>query len=118
EVANAAGRFQNLSALKTKPLRCLIHGADDNRRGVMGVEGGGAGGTVFLVGQDFRKLDLFPVPGRAVHVKHLGHRTPANIFDQQSFFVRGSRTISMALRFWENFCLGPPSPSRSSSVMR
>jgi hypothetical protein len=59
----------------------------------MGVEGGGAGGTVFLVRQDFRKLDLFPVPGRAIHVKHLGHRTPANIFDQQSFFVRGSRTI-------------------------
>ena len=82
-----------LSALKTKPLRGLIHGADDHRRGVMGVEGGGAGGTVFLVGQDFRKLDLFLVPVRAVHVKHLGHRTPADIFDQQSFFVRGSRTI-------------------------
>ena len=54
----------------------------------MGVEGGGAGGTVFLVRQDFGKLDLFPVPGRAVHVKHLGHRTPADIFDQQRFFVR------------------------------
>ena len=31
EMADAAGRFQNLSALKTKPLRRLIHGADDGR---------------------------------------------------------------------------------------
>ena len=29
-----------------------------------------------------------------------------------------ARTISMALRFCENFCLGPPAPRRSSSEMR
>jgi hypothetical protein len=59
----------------------------------MGVEGGGAGGTVFLVGQDFGKLDLLLAPVRAVHIEHLGHRAPADVFDQQSLFVRCSRTI-------------------------
>ena len=33
------------------------------------------------------------MPVGAVHVKHLGHPAPADIFDQQSFFVRRSRTI-------------------------
>ena len=54
----------------------------------MGVEGGGAGGAVFFVGQDFGKLDLFLAPVRAVHVEHLGHRTPANVFDQHGLFIR------------------------------
>ncbi len=92
-MADAAGRFQNVAALETEPLRGLIHGLDDDRRGVMSVKGGGAGGSVFLVGQDFGKLDLFLAPVRAVHVKHLWHRTPADVFDQQSLFVRCSRTI-------------------------
>ena len=87
-MADPAGRFQNLSALKTKTLGRLIHGADDDGRSVVGVDGGGAGGTVFLVRQHFRESDLFVVPACAVHVKHLRHGTPADIFDQQGFFVR------------------------------
>ena len=50
EVADAEGRFKNSSALKTKPLGGLIHGPNNHRGGVMGVEGGGAGGTMFFVG--------------------------------------------------------------------
>ena len=54
----------------------------------MGVEGGGAGGTMFLVRQNFGKLDLFLAPARAVHVEHLRHPAPADIFDQHRLFVR------------------------------
>ena len=94
-MADAAGRFQNGPALKSEPPSGLIHGLGNDRGSVMGIEGGGANGTMLRVGQDFGKLDLFLAPVGIVHVEHLGHRTPANIFDQQGFFVWRSRTI-----FW------------------
>ena len=77
--------------LKPNRPAALIHRADDSRRSVMGVQGGGAGGTVFLIGQNFRKLDLLLVPVRVVHVEHLGQPAPADIFDQHGFFLLGRR---------------------------
>ena len=93
--------------VKAEPLGGAIHRADDGRRGVMGVEGGGAGGTMFFIGQDFRKLDLLLAPVRAVHVEDLGHRAPADVFDERGFFLsvagRSSassvRSVLIALRF-------------------
>ena len=87
EVADAAGGFEHAPAVEAEPLGGAIHRADDGRRGVMGVEGGGAGGTMLFIGQDFRKLDLLLAPVRAVHVEDLGHRAPADVFDERGFFL-------------------------------
>ena len=48
---------------------------------------------MLVIGQDFRKLDLFLAPIPAVHVKHLGHRTPADVFDERGFFLVRGRTF-------------------------
>jgi hypothetical protein len=36
---------------------------------------------------------LFSAPVGILHVEHLGHRAPADIFDQQRFFVPCRRTL-------------------------
>ena len=59
----------------------------------MGVERGGAGGTMFIVRKNFRKPELFLAPVGVVHVEHLGHRAPADIFYERGFFLRGRRSF-------------------------
>ena len=86
EVADAAGGFEHAPAFEPELRGGAIHRADDGRRGVMGVESGGAGGAVFFLRKNFRKLELLFAPVGVVHVEHLGQRTPANIFYQCGFF--------------------------------
>ncbi len=93
EVADAAGGFKHAPALESEPLGGAIHRADDGRRGVMGVEGGGAGGTVFFVRKNFRKPELLLAPVGVVHVEHLGHRAPADVFYERGFFLRRRRSF-------------------------
>ena len=88
-MADAAGGFEHAPAFETEPPGGLIHRADDCRRGVMGVQGGGTGGTMLLIGQNFRKLDLFLVPVGVVHVEHLRQPAPTDVFDQHRFFFLG-----------------------------
>ena len=88
-MADAAGGFEHAPAFETEPPGGLIHRADDRGCGIMGVQGGGAGGTVFFVRKDFRKLDLFLVPVGVVHVEYLGQPAPTDVFDQHGFFLLG-----------------------------
>ena len=48
---------------------------------------------MFLVGQNFSKLDLLFSPVGAVHVEHLGHRAPTDIFHERGFFIFCRRTL-------------------------
>src|ERR1700761_1048025 len=59
----------------------------------MGVEGGGPGGTMFLIRKNFGKPHLFLAPIPVVDIKHLRQPTPADIFYQSGFFFRGSTAI-------------------------
>ena len=93
EMADAAGGFEHAPAFEAEPLGGAIHRADDGRRGVMGVEGGGAGGTMFFVRKDFRKPELLLAPVGVVHVEHLGHRAPADVFYERGFFLRRRRAF-------------------------
>ena len=93
EVADAAGGFEHAPAFETEPFGGAIHRADDGRRGVMGVEGGGAGGTMFFVRKNFRKPELLFAPVGVVHVEHLGHRAPADVFYKRGFFLRRRRSF-------------------------
>jgi len=88
-MADAAGGFEHAPAFETEPPGGLIHRADDRGRGVMGVQGGGAGGTVFFVRKNSRKLDLFLAPVGVVHVEYLWQPAPADVFDQHRFFFLG-----------------------------
>ena len=93
EVADAAGGFKHAPALEAEAPGGAIHRADDGRRGVMGVEGGGAGGAVFFVRKNFRKPELLLAPVGVVHVEHLGHRAPADVFYERGFFLRRRRSF-------------------------
>ena len=92
-MADAAGRFQNLSTLESKPLRGLIHGANDQRRCVMGVKGGGAGGFNLILGQQFGKLSARPARAFGKFGKGGWKSTPANIFYQDRPFFRRGRSL-------------------------
>ena len=50
EVAHAHAWLQNIAGLETHILHRVVNGADNGGTGVVGVEGGGAGGGVFLRG--------------------------------------------------------------------
>ena len=57
----------------------------------MGVEGGRAGGTVFFIRKNFRKPELLFAPVGVVHVEHLRHRAPADVFYERGLFLRRRR---------------------------
>jgi hypothetical protein len=43
---------------------------------------------VFFIRKNFRKAELLFPPVGVVHVEHLGHRAPADIFYERGFFLR------------------------------
>ena len=47
EMTQTQRRFQDATVGEAEPIKGGVHGANDNRRGVLGVEGGGAGGVEF-----------------------------------------------------------------------
>ena len=90
EIAYAAGRFQDVAGLKAHALYCIIDGTDHGRAGVMGVQGAGPGGSIFLRGQQFFQLRVFLGPAVLVRVKGVGKAAPANVLGQNFLFFRGS----------------------------
>ena len=48
---------------------------------------------MLLVGEDFGKLNLLLAPAGIIHIEHLGHGSPADVFDQGGFFFRCGRAI-------------------------
>lgn len=99
-MADAAGRFQNLSALKPKPLRRLIHGTNDDERSVMGVDRGGAGGFDFVLGQQFGQQGARFARTFGEFGKGGGKPAPADIFYQNRPFFRRGRAL-LAFYFFE-----------------
>ena len=96
EIAHPAGRFQNVAGGKTHAANDLIHGADDRRAGIMGVQGRGAGGSVFgLTEQPFEFL-IFLFPICILRVKRLRKAAPAHIAGKNFLLLRRGGTL---LRF-------------------
>ena len=48
---------------------------------------------MFIVRKNFREPELLLAPVRAVHVEDLGHRAPADVFDERGFFLVGGRAF-------------------------
>ena len=79
EVAHTAGRLQDVAGLKSHAAHSLVNRLDDRRAGVVRVEGGTSGGSVFLRGQQPLQLSIFHSPCGFVGVKGIGKTAPAHI---------------------------------------
>ena len=79
EVAHTHRRLQNVAGTKAHAFHGLIDGADDSGAGVVGVQGGGPGGSVFLRGQQLLQFRILRTPCRFIRVKGIRQTAPANI---------------------------------------
>ena len=93
EVAHATGRLQDIPGLKPHTAHSLINRLNDRRAGVVGVEGGPSGGSVFLRGQQLLQFGILRSPCGFVLVKGVGKATPAHILRQQMLFLQGSVAV-------------------------
>ena len=79
EIAYTTGRLQDVAGLKSHAAHSLVNRFDDRRAGVVRVEGGTSGSSVFLRGQQFLQLGIFLAPAFLVGVKGIGKAAPAHI---------------------------------------
>ena len=79
EIAHTAGRLQNVAGLKSHASYGFINCFDDRRAGVMGIESGTSGGSVFRPGQQLLQLSIFRSPCGFLRVKGIGKTAPAYI---------------------------------------
>ena len=79
EVAHTHRRLQNVAGTEAHALYGLIDGADHGGAGVVGVEGGGPGRSVFLRGQQLLQFGILRTPCRFIRVKGIRQTAPANI---------------------------------------
>ena len=96
EIAHAHGGFQDIARLKAHISKGFIDTADHRRRGIVRVQGGSAGGGVFLRCQGRFQFFVFAAPVRLAWVKGIGQAAPAHILGQRLLFFRGGGSI---LRF-------------------
>ena len=79
EIAYTTGRLQDVAGLKSHAAHSLVNRFDDRRAGVVRVEGGTSGSSVFLRGQQLLQLGIFLAPAFLVGVKGIGKAAPAHI---------------------------------------
>ena len=96
KIAHAAGRFQNVAGSKSHASNGLIHGADDRRAGVMGVQGRGTGRSIFGLAEQLFEFLIFLFPICILRVKRLRKTAPAHIAGKNFLFFRRGGTV---LRF-------------------
>ena len=82
EVANAAGRFQNVSLPEAHLLQCLVHSPDDDRGSVKGGKGTGSGGGIFVLVKQSFQLQIFAV----TLIKAVSQTAPAHIPGEDFLF--------------------------------
>ena len=79
EIAHAHRRFQDVARLEAHPLHSVIDGLDDGGAGVVGVEGGRSGGSVFLRGEGGIQFPELACPAIFFLVKGIRQTAPAHI---------------------------------------
>ncbi len=123
EIAHTAGRLQNVAGLKSHAAHGFINCFDDRRAGVVGVESGTSGSSVFLRSQQLLQLGIFRSPCFLVRVKGICQPAPAHIPRKYFLLFRGclfggssryfsnliARSLEMALghlrpEFLRKFC--------------
>ena len=84
KVTDAAGRLQNVAGLEAHLREGVVHGLDDDGRGVKGRQRAGSGSGVFILGK--QGFQFFIVA--AALVKAIGQTTPAHIVRQDFLLLR------------------------------
>ena len=79
EVADTHGRLQNVAGLETHLRNGLVHGLDNRRRSIVGIEGGTSGGTVLLGSQCCSKFLILFRPACLGFIKGVCKAAPAHI---------------------------------------
>ena len=96
EVAHAHAGLQNVAGLEAHAADSLIDCLDNRGAGVMGVEGGGAGGGVFFRGKCGVQLCKFVFPVILAFIKSIRKAAPADIFGENVlFFGRGLSAVKL-----------------------
>ena len=96
EVAHAHAGLQDVAGLEAHILHRVVDGADNGGAGVVGVEGGGAGGGVFFRGKCGVQLCKFVFPVILAFIKSVRKPAPADIFGENVlFFGRGLSAVKL-----------------------
>ena len=96
EVAHAHAGLQNIAGLEAHILHRVVDGADNGGAGVVGVEGGGAGGGVFFRGKCGVQLCKFVFPVILAFIKSVRKAAPADVFGENVlFFGRGLSAVKL-----------------------
>ena len=88
KIADAASRFQDVAGLEAHAANRFIHSADHRGAGVVGVQGGGPRGGVFLRGQERLQLFVLIRPRGLAVVKSVGKAAPADVAGKDFLFLR------------------------------
>ena len=88
EVTDAASRLQNVPGLEAHLREGVVHGLDDDGRGVKGRQRAGSGGGIFFLSK--KGFQLFIVA--AALVKAIGQAAPAHIVRQDFLLLRHGQT--------------------------
>ena len=104
EIADARRRFKNterFSSTKAEAGQPLIDTSDDSFRGIMGVLGGTAGGSVGFRGKQILHFPVFGGPLFVFGVKDLRQPAPAHITDEDFLFLRRGQYRAVGLKPFE-----------------
>ena len=89
EIAHAHRGFQDVAGGKAHIAHSLIDGLDDGGAGVVGVEGGRSGGSVFLRGEGGVQFPELACPTVLLLVKGIRQTAPAHIAGEDLLLLRG-----------------------------
>ena len=84
---DAAGWFQNAAMFKPEPLQRGIHGTDERRGSVVGVECGCPCGIQLVRREEFFKLLTFCLLGFILGVENVRQPAPAHVAHKDLFFL-------------------------------
>ena len=89
EIAHAAGRLQDVAGLEAHVGEGIIDGPDDNRGGVMGIEGGRPSRRILVLGQQGLELPVLAV----ALVKAVRKPAPAHVLGQNLLLLRSGEAV-------------------------
>ena len=93
EVADAHCRFQNVACPEAHIANSVIDCLNDGRSGVVRVQSGGSGSSVFFVGQKIFQFRILSRPCGFVRVKSVRQPAPAHILRKNVLLLRGGLPV-------------------------
>ena len=89
EVAHTKTRLQNVTAAETHAFHRIVDTTDNGGAGVVGVQGTGTSGGVFVLGEQSFQFDVLFCPTVFAGVKGICQTAPAHILGKHLLFLGG-----------------------------